>query len=761
MRHAILMTAIVVALSSRSDAADATVGAEVLVRQIRGFEAQLATEGDMAKRQALADKIERCKHELGPRDPSGARVRCQAMWHDGAIESLETEIRHLQARPKGGSPAALALDGRLQTRRVAAACLARGWGLGGKTLKYQFDAYGQYLANNLPLLDDLFDAMGMALARTPPAASTTGGPDRDAFAAAIAQAKDGFAEMDRAADRMVAADLKKEKQAEAALAALGEFTQGLRAVREASAAIRELTDKSKKPEAPAPAPEGLTAADKAALEKVRAAAAALGASDDWKNVREALEHLATVAETGLQIPRARPEAGELLEWLGRAADYATGLASSKAAYPDYKASRQGGLEQAFQDMQNKVLRHRGYATVQRLETADRARAILDAGPLSPEASQGLLRALHMPYKAFDSDETWREFRTGLTTTVDIFGQMQAWPPKDMPRPLLDSYRACANVLRKQAEASGRMATKDTDALASAWGRAGTAARDVQRVVWADEAVRATARYAPGHAGLMYNELSLRISRLPGAFTAETMSARPQLDSLLRPFHEWADLRLPGPEHQRAVMSLTGGTYPAALNALGNAIVQAFGGAARGRSDAIQSVLEAQWIFHVLRHRAVAETGGAAKTPVANLADFSIPEKPWLQFVGTLDKQVRVLIAQFAGERRSKALQTRFLAPWDAIYCAVASAQRAAVRARRPGDTDLDVLMRNLGQASAAAAPDPACFGWAVGYHCTEAATALLAGFTATADWHLEAITYWRNAEGYENQLGAAALDPPK
>jgi len=55
------------------------------------------------------------------------------------------------------------------------------------------------------------------------------------------------------------------------------------------------------------------------------------------------------------------------------------------------------------------------------------------------------------------------------------------------------------------------------------------------------------------------------------------------------------------------------------------------------------------------------------------------------------------------------------------------------------EPQIDRLIRNLEQAAAAAPPPRVWHNWAVGYHATEAAMTMLAGFEATADWHRSMI----------------------
>ena len=748
--------------------------AEVLTRHIRDSEARLRTEKDPAERQHLADDIETYKHELGPRDPTGAKVQFAAMWHNEAIEALDAEYKRLAGRAKGGpagSGTTLALEARANLRRMAAECLLRGWAWGGTLPKYQYDAYGQYLANNLGTLDALFDSVAAALAKEPtlpPAA-----PDRAAFLAALAQAKEGCAKMNQAAETFAATEIKTARDRDTVLAALGTFHAGLDTVYEADGALRELAGKAPKSDSAAPPPsdtEGPSAEEKASLEKIRAVAAALppdsarpGGSSTWAKTREALERFVSLAEQGLQVQRARPGAQELLLHLARTAAYVEGLAKSKAAYPEYLAARQQSLEEMLDYIGKKGYRQYAYSHLRRIYEGDRDRLALDASPLTPAACQGILWALGLRESSFTGADGKRDFDAfyyGRTALMDVLGKLPRWSPKELSPQLAPLYGKFHAIFIQSAEAAGKTPPEDSAALKDAYRAAGRFGKDLERVVVADRGIRAVEQYLPGRAGPMYADFIRWAEPLAGSLTWAADNERPLLDQFLLPLQELIDLELPGPQHQQAATALTGGAYKPALAMLGKQVTPGLNDAVRGRSDTLQAALEARWMFKMLRHRCVTEVDGLAKAGTTNLDAFSMHEKTYSRFVAAIDGHLKRLLSKYAAEHLVAASpQCQFLWKWDTVYCMVGAAQRLTLKARHPGESDLDFLMRNLAQAADPTPPDSAWFGWAGGYHAVEAARCLAAGYDGAAGYHLGELKTLRTDNRFDRELTPAVFDP--
>jgi cell division septum initiation protein DivIVA len=744
--------------------------AEILTKRIRDDEAKLRTEKDPAERDRLTNDIETTKHMLGPRDATGARLQFAAMWHDAAIESLDTEYKRLVGRAKAGGAGATtmtaALEARANLRRMASVCLLRGWTWGGTLPKYQFDAYGSYLANNLPTLDAVFDAITAALAKEatlPPAA-----PDREAFLAALAQAKDGCAKMSQAAETFAAPPEtgKPAKDRDALVAALGTFHQGLETVCEADAALRELAGKQPKSDASAPAPaqeEHPSADEKAAIEKIRTAVAALVKDFPWEKIRDTLDRLSAVAEQGLATERTRPSAQELLHSLALVADYVQGLTKSKSAYPEYIAARQEYLTEAFSYLSQKGQRQYAYSRLRRICDGDRDRRAIDASPLGSDAAQGLLKAVNMTgaaFKAAGGGASYDAFDTARSRLIDTLAKSADWPPKAMSPQLAPAYKRFHDVFIRATEAAATAKADGSAAFLEAYQAAATFGKDLERIVVADQAVRAIEQYAPQHAASVCAEFLNRADFLAGSLTNAAAAQRPLVDEFLRPLVTLADLQLPGPAHQQIAQTLSGGMYKNALAMLGKQVSAALADAARGRSIALETALEARWMFKALRHRCVTETDGLAKTGVANLDAFSVPEKVYGPFVAALDQNVRRVMGRYVAEHIVGATPPgQFLTQWDTVYCYVGTAQRQTLKTRRPGQGDLDFLLRNLAQAADPSPADAAWFAWAVGFHCVEAATCLAAGYDKTAAYHLGLIKEHRADNHLDKELLPTAFDP--
>jgi hypothetical protein len=732
-----------------------------LMNTIKTYEAKLAKEKDPAERLRLADEIERARHEIGPRDATGVRNRCQAMWHDAAIDALETEMKRYAGRAKTATGPGIALDARGYVRRMAMVCLMRGWASGGTLPRYQYDAYGTYLYNNIGLLDGLFDAVAAALAKeTSPGPP---GPERDAFVAACAQARDAIAKMGDALEKF-AAEAKRPPERKAQEEAFGEFHRALEGVYEAEGLLKDAPKKAAEG-APAPsAAAGVTLDDKTRLEKVRAVAAALGQDAGWQPSRTALEKFAAVAETGLQVQRARADALELLETLARTADFIQELLKSRSAYPEYVTNVQDSLKVSFEELGTKGYRQSAYSHLRRTCEGGIERKALDASPLSDEAARGMLQVVRLDYHVFGYPagyQNYNSFRNGFDAVLAILPKAGQWSAKDAQPQMAALHKIAYEEFLLKAEAAGKTTPENTAALKDAYAAAGVAAKDLDRIVQADRAIKAVAQYVPARAAPMYADFLKTADGLIGNTAISRMGDRQRLDLFLPPFQELADLQLPAAEHQRTATALTGGTYQQALAVLNKQVVQGLQTAAKGDSRSLDAALDAQLLFKLLRHRCVAEAAGLAKVDVANMDAFSVPDKNWARFVGALDQNLRRMMTQYCGPRAVGSLQYQPIGQWDWTYCNVAAAQRLTAQTRRAGQSDLDFLMRNLAEVAAPSPSEQMQFAWIVGYQATEAATALAAGYPNTAGMHLADLRMTRTEMRFPKEFTSAVLDPGK
>ena len=746
--------------------------AEVLTKRLRDLENKLRTgsEKDPDLRKRLPDDIEKTKQELGPHDSSGARIHPQAMWHDVAIDTLDAEIKRFSMRAKAGGAGAAALDARIDARRMAQVCLTRGW-TWGHPLKYQFDAYGQYLANNMAVIDGVFDDVAAALTKETTLAPTA--PDHDAFVAALAEARNGIAAMEKAVNQFANTDPRADGGRTKIVAALRLFADALQTVYEAEGTCRELSEKQKTPAAaPAagappgetpPPPPGLTDEDKTRLEMIRAVAAGLDDAKGWLNIRTALERFATVAEQGLQVPRARAGAMEMLDCLFQAAEYCQGLARSKSASPALIAKRQKALEEAFGYLEKKEYRRDGYGLLHNIAAGDHLRRALDTGPLSPDASQGLLSAAELSYRVFKDPNAGEQCGADASTIIRIVGQLRHWPPEDMTPQMLPMYKPFADVFIQSAETAGKMPQTAPDELCQPFAMAALFGRDLERLIRIDQAVRLVAQYAPARASTMHDQLIKQFEGFAQSVLASKRDERIKFDEFIKPILRLANLQLPTAEQTAIAMKLSGNTYKNAVTIFARDLANGLTWASpsKGTATGLEAALEAEAMFRLLRHRSVAETIGLGRAGTANLDAFSLPEKTWGMFLTAQDQHLRHVMMQYAAtDPRSKKPSAAFLGAWNQVYCWVAAAQRLTGPTRRAGETEMDVLLRHLGRVSDPSPPDSARRGWIAGYHATEAAMALTAGFDYVAAWHRMAVSEWGGPD-VDRELGAAVLDPMK
>jgi hypothetical protein len=594
------------------------------------------------------------------------------------------------------------------------------------------------------------------------------GVDAKAYAAAVATAKESLGRLTKAADQFCAADPRDPKGQTAALEALGLFADGLRTAKQSLDAARRLTDKSGKAApmaAKAEEPAGPTTLDKENLKKVHAIVTALAADDAaWKKAKEGLDQLAGVAEQGLQLTAARAEARNLLLVLADTSDYLQGLLKSKSATPQLVSDRRKTLETGLGYLTTKANRPRGLALLRRLPQGDRARLALDASTLSPEAAKGILSALALEAPTLEDRETYLPLRANVQTVVDTLDRMRDWPPKATTGTMLDYYKRSTTIFLKTAEVAGKTPAAPIDTLATNYEAAAAAGHDVSRVVLADKAIRAAALISPPGASKIQSNLlsSLRIA--VGANPKDGLQDRQNVDRQLSFLQGLGDLQYPAQEHMRVVNAIAGNTYGPALTQMNQLLQQGVEDAARGIPYTLVIAQNYGWLFRALRHRGVVQTSSYAKVGVSNMDDFSISEKMWTRFMAAYDGQLHGLLAQVAAvnaDRLGRPPACQVLAGWDTVYGWVAWAQSQTAAAHRPGESELDFLLRSLSEAAAPGPSDRTCFGWAVGYHAAEAATAQAAGYDATAGWHRKVVQDLRLEDDYDTAFQFDALDPAK
>ena len=756
-----------VAVSAALSAAREPTRSERLTQRINSIEKQLRTEKDPDQRRVLINGLESAKHELGPTDADGNRIKCQAMWHDAALRDMEAGIKRLglRARPQGA--VAAALDARLAVRRMASIGLARGWSGSSTPEKYQFDALGAYLCNNVGAIDKLLDDVAAHLARE--TAPMPEGPRRQVMLKALGEAKDGIGGMAKAVEDFNTIDARTARGRETRMKTLPAFVGGLLAVYEAERTLAELDERLKALETPgqAPAdaePTGLTAGDKAAIQKVSETLTSIQ-GQGWEAIRAKLERFVALAESGLKVPSSRKKAEQLLHVLASTAEHIRELTASKSAYPEFIVRRQESLTETLENLSNPAYRRRQISRLRLMCKGDADRRALDRSPLSAEACQGLMRARQIGEGAFGKDSKAYShqyaFQKHIGVTIEVLGRIHGWPPPDMAGQLKPLCLQSVAAFREAAEALGKAPHDDIEALEEVASKVGGLAGDVKRLVQADEAVKAAAKYVPNQAGPLYGQLVRRMEKIILDPSADTKTLRSDLDVFFGPFRKLAELRLPGPEHAQIAANLVGPAYKAALKHLGQDLTRNLTSAARGDSTWLDASLDARSMFQVLRHRAVAEQAGLAGVGVVNLDAFSIPAKPWEQFVAALDAHLRQLLTQYGNMRGSSRTAWLALGDWDKVYCAVAAARFATPAARQPDETEMDFLMRHLEQAASPSPPDEVWLPWAVGYHSLEAAVCLASGYDGTAGWHLSQLHYLRQYQRFETELTWRDFDPPE
>jgi len=730
--------------------------------RLREAEARLRIEKDPQRRQELADRIERYKHEMGPYDEKGVALHPSAMWHATAIGSLKEEVRRLESRPKLTPAAIFAANLRIHTRRMAATCLERGWGWGGERPRFQFDAFGAYLANNLGATDALADALAAWVAKE---AILTSGPSGEAFKAALADAWSGLERLGKTVEHFASASSNREVERRALAAGLGQFAQALDALGEAKSALEALEAKASGGEAGAAsresaAPESpqVTEDDKARLEKIQRLAAELE-GPAWATVRSDLERFAKVAESALGVRQTRTKALDLVEYLERAARYAQELARSKSAYPEYLDRERRGLAGALQLLGEKSRRQEGYANIRRMQAYAHAWRVLDSSPLEPAVCQNVLRAYAVSKETFLLKSLWEEFRGSLGRTIATLEKIPAWSSETVAGGRGGLYPSLSKAFLDAVGRAGESVKGSPEGMCQSFVAAAGAGQDLERIVWANRAVQSVAKYVPWRADPMATELGAMAVNFQEASPEKRQYQRENMDRYVRPFRALADFRPPDLQHAREASRLTGGLYSRAVAKFSQDASNGIEAASKGSPTALNAAMAGRWMFVLLRHRCLAEAEGLAKADPASLIPFCVPPKQWNTFLAAMERQLRGLFSLYLAPKGSIP-DTGYLGDWDTVYCAVAAAQWMTLQEQKAEEPDLDRLLGNLYGAADPDASDAAVLGWAVGYHTTEAAMALAGGFGGTARWHLYELDrlcrmWWMSQPFTAEQLEAA------
>jgi len=552
--------------------------------------------------------------------------------------------------------------------------------------------------------------------------------------------------------------------AEALVAALGLYVEGLRAVREADAALREdAARREAEAKGPAPAasnpaapgPEAgaaesppMTSEEESRLAQVRAVAAGLE-GEAWREVRRYLERYADAVANGFAVASARPKAREFLNQIGRAALLVKSLREGKGVYPKYLENRLRALAAALWEMESPLSRTYAYVRIEGQWDFDADRRQIAAGPITPKAAEGITYALYEYQARLQASpnpevaERGQRILVELHRIASVFGMMADWPPKDMKPELRELYtRQATNLAREAEEAGQRFAAGDFSLGAVA--AAADSARDLERLVRTHNVYQRASEFLPSRSKALYAQLTSAAANVV-ARGDDAADTRANLDRLLVPFEQIERIEMPEARHQRAVTQIAGQTYTTARTLLNREVALGIDAACTGDPEVLRQALAGRAMFALLWRRAVVLTDRLDRVGVGNLVPFSLPASVWERFVPKVDQNLKTLLTAYPKLKQSGDSATlRAIEPWDNVYRWVAVAQRLTVDAGYETEPEIERLIRNLEQTVAASLPARVWHNWAVGYHATEAATTMLAGYEATADWHRSMIQqHWQ------------------
>ncbi len=716
---------------------------EEATRRLRAREAQIKTEPDPEERAKLIDWVERAKHDLGPVDADGKPTEPKAFRRAGVLAHHEAQVQRLTARVGAGGGADLGLAARLHTHRMAAALTRVVWRMGSHPRKYRYDAFAQYLTNNAHLLDSLFDGVA---ARARRAETMEAGAAE--VKAAASQARAAVEQMGVAATQFIEnADNDRQVRAKRD-AALPLFTEALASLYEADQALAALAagrpaaqDDEAAPAAPAAAGAATASpADRAKLETVRAVAASL-TDEGWAEARTLLTTYATMAENGLEVARAHAGARELLHYIHLAAEYFRELEASKSAYPEYVAAKRNWFVRELRNINQPRRRRQAYSLLRRRVGGDTMRRTLDAGPLSGEACAGLMRARVGP-KPFTGPESGRK-RYDIDRAIDhmvrYLVRYGGEDPEGMVSQLRPLYARLKEKFLAAATEAGKASPAVEDAYLRAYQEAATYGNDLHRLVQADEAIRAVARFAPKRAAPMYNGLAQLARTLLPMGLDDPKRTRRRIDDLVDPFRYLAGVRLPEKAHARIASRLTGGLYPRGLERFSTEVTAGIEAAAAKDPYPLERVLRARSLFALLAQRCADEADRRPTPSMRNLDAFSMADDQWDLFVKAVDVQLKAHFAKYVGARPGRSPDTRHLAVWGSVYDMIDDLRREAAAEMPDGGDDLLRLVAHLETAADTEPRDVEWYPWGVAFEAGEAAVSLAGGYHGTARWHLDEL----------------------
>jgi len=250
-------------------------------------------------------------------------------------------------------------------------------------------------------------------------------------------------------------------------------------------------------------------------------------------------------------------------------------------------------------------------------------------------------------------------------------------------------------------------------------------------------------FLPSRSKALYAQLTAAAANLV-ARRDDPDEARAALDRLLIPFEQIEQIEMPEARHERAVTQIAGRSYATARTLLNREIALGIDAACTGDPGVLQQALTGRSMFTLLWRRAVVLTDRLDRMGVGNLVPFSLPPSAWDPFVARIDQNLKAVLTAYPKLKQSgESAPLRAMETWDNVYRWAAAAQRLTVDAANEPEPPIDRLIRNLEQSAAASPPTRAWYNWAVGYHATEAAMTMLAGFEATADWHRSMIQQYR------------------
>lgn len=706
--------------------------------RMRETELKIEKAASDQERQALRDRLEAYRHELGYRDADNRHLQWEVSCQRQLIERLDREIRDAEGQGKGGwALVPLADDVRRAWRIIARDLLQRSDSEHNSRNRQQYGFTGILLARNA----DVLDALAARLTEIEAALKKL--PDDDAHRDLRRRLGGGW----RAGQRF--RDLGRDVRDNRQPIDFGKIDELGRRLRQLHAAVVALDDMGS---GSAQASEDDADDDEsdAALER-RMEAVRTRAKSVAETLPEVAGHVTAYlgqVAVGLEHEAARPLALELLQNLERATAAAASIAESRVLPDDERTAAVERLTGAVELIGKPDRRDDAYGELRRIERDQRQRELFDRIPASDDACRALWQARQWAEKKFDPKAPDSPERQLYEKTRNSLNRL-AWQARDAgDRPLLDDrYLAAAvrdgrRMLTQRIERAAESARAHSAEIEQAVWDVEHVLNELNRVYDVDDSLRRAAHHAPvadalRRAAAVYARDLFDDDRSNDGYARRRLNDFRDALDLVGEFHAIAAER----GDRSEAMRLSRGKYYSLQRVHASRtplLLKSSLEGDRAESDALRDVMPV--------YRLTAECLALTRAEAAGTLDrLRVVER------FTADPQAVSTRAAQAAQLLPEVFLALSKARPEEVDDAVAPVINAELLLRAPvvalvtvGEQSYDrpgALLAALRDAGQDGPPNWMRYDWAIAWHANQALAALAADYPQTAAYHTSQLAY--------------------